>query len=517
MNSERVVIVGAGMVGHRLADELVRRDREGRLDIHLVGDEPYAPYNRILLSEVVAGRMDLAALALPDVDERVTFHRGTTAMHVERSTRRVFLDDVRTLDYDRLAIATGADAFVPPVPGLIAPDGSMPRHAHVLRTLDDCREVAARAVNARRGVVLGGGVLGLEAACGLALRGVEVTLVHAAGHLAQTNLDAFPAATLAALLGDLGIDVRTDSSLGEVRAVGEELSEVVLPDGSVVPADLLLVSCGIRPRTALAVGAGLTCAAGIVVGADLTSPDDDRIAALGDCAQPPEGSTGLVAPGWEQARRLAASWTGGDLPASAPPPAAVRLKAAGVDLVTTGLRSSEAHPDLDRVVTLADHGGRRHVEMVVRGDRLAGMTCLGAPDLAAALSVAFDRATPMPSDPLTLLVPDRSAGDGSPALMPSATTVCRCNGVTKREIVSAWEDGARDVPEVASCTRATTGCGSCRSVVCGLLDWLESSDPAPDPEPGRPARRTSQPVGVLGETSVSGVQHEGTSDETWAS
>lgn len=499
---EQVVVVGAGMVGHRFTEELARRDTGGRYDIHLVGAEDYAPYNRILLSDVLAGQCDVGALPLPEPDpRRVAYQRGTTAVAIDREAGEVELSSGGGLRFDHLVLATGARAFVPPVPGLA--DG-VPRHVHVLRTLDDCREIAARALNARHAVVLGGGVLGLEAACALVRRGVHVTLLHLADRLAESQLDPAPAEVLAASLGDLGIDVRTGVSISEVIAEDGELAAVLLTgrDGLRIPADLLLVSCGVRARTELARAAGLTCDRGIVVDGDLHTVEDPRVHAIGDCAQPPEGSSGLVGPGWQQAARLAARLTG-----TSQPPAAshasvgaptVRLKAAGVDLVTMGVRATQAEPGVDRVVTIGDPAGRRHLELTVRDARLAGVTCVGSPDLAASLSVVFDRGTPLPVDPLALLLPERAEEDGRPALMPSDTPVCRCNGVTKRDIVSAWEAGARSVPGVAASTRATTGCGGCRGIVCGLVEWLQDSDPD----------TASQPGPVVGEGSVAGAQQD---------
>ena len=254
MSRERVVVVGAGMVGLRLVDELVRRDQAGRLDVHLVGAEDYAPYNRILLSDVLAGRCDLAALGLPEPDDLVCFHRGTAAVAVDREAGEVVLDDGARLAFDHVVLATGADAFVPPIPGLV---GGMPRHAHVLRTLDDCRDIAARALNASHAGVLGGGVLGLEAACGLVRRGVRVTLLHIADDLVETQLDAAPAGVLQESLADLGIDVRTATGITEVVDEDGELYAVRLSDGMELPTDLLLLSCGVRPRVDLAREAGL--------------------------------------------------------------------------------------------------------------------------------------------------------------------------------------------------------------------------------------------------------------------
>jgi assimilatory nitrate reductase electron transfer subunit len=484
--TETIVVVGAGMVGHRFAEELVRRDPDGRYDVHLVGAEDYAPYNRILLSDVLAGRCDLAALALPEPDpSRVRLHLGTSVVALDRGSRRVVLSDGGRLHYDHLVLATGAGAFVPPVPGLR-------ESAHVLRTLDDCRDLAARSLNSHHAIVLGGGLLGLEAACGLVRRGVKVTVLHVAGHLMETQLDPAPAGVLAAALDDLGITVRTDVNVVEARADG-----VRFDTGEVVEADLVLVSCGIRARTGLAADAGLTVDRGVVVGDDLRSPDDSAIAALGDCAQAPGGGAGLVAPGWDQAARLAADLTGAAPPAAALATAPVRLKAAGVDLVTMGTTGTRANASRDRVVTVADPAGRRFVELTVRDTRVTGVTCVGAPDLAPSLTVAYDRGTPVPADPLLMLLPDRESDEGSPALMPGATNVCRCNGVTKADIVHAWEGGACSVPEIAAATRATTGCGGCRNVVCGLADWLRDvagdfshDDPAP------------------GETHVAGAQHD---------
>jgi len=472
---EKVVVVGAGMVGHRFVEELVRADRDQRFSVELIGEEEYEPYNRILLSDVLAGRSDLKAISLPLPDSaRVQFWRGVAATGIDREGGRVQLSDGSSRPYDRLVLATGARAFVPPLPGLEAD----PRHVHVLRTLDDCRNIAARAINAKHAVVLGGGVLGLEAACGLRRRGVPVTVIDLDDHVMATQLDAPAARVLAAQLGDLGVEVVTGTSVAEVISAYDELVAVRLTDGRLLTADLMLVSCGVRANADLARGAGLQVDRGIVVDETLTSADP-RVHAIGDCAQAPGGMPGLLAPGWRQAEALARRLVGAEMPTgpTAGGEEPVRLKAVGVDLVTMGVRASAAR-HTDRVVTVSDPTGRRHVDLVVRDDTLVGVTCLGAADVSASLSVAFDRRTPLPIDPLSLLVTEgRAEESASPVRMPGATTVCRCNGVSKKEIVAAWEAGAGTVEAVASATRATTGCGGCKDVVCGLVDWLNASDP----------------------------------------
>lgn len=475
---EKVVVVGAGMVGHRFVDELVRADRVGRFEIELIGEETYEPYNRILLSEVVAGRADLKALSLPLPDsDRVRFSRGVAAVELDLTGRRVLLDDGTSTRFDRLVLATGARAFVPPIDGL----ERNPRHVHVLRTLDDCRYIAARAMNAKHAVVLGGGLLGLEAACGLRRRGVPVTVIDLDDNVMATQLDSGPARMLAGRLRDLGVDVVTGTSIAEVISAYDEIVAVRLADGRLLAADLMVVSCGVRANVGLAGDAGLAVERGIVVDADLTTADS-CVHAIGDCAQSPDPMTGLLAPGWSQAERLVGTLVNGAVSIAAahteaPEAEPVRLKAAGVDLVTMGVRASQARDD-DRLVTVTDSATRRYVELVIRDDTLVGVTCLGAPEISASLAVAFDRRTPLPLDPLTMLVPEgRAEEPTSPVRMPGATTVCRCSSVTKKDIVTAWESGARTADAVAEETRASTGCGGCREVVCGLVDWLNASDP----------------------------------------
>jgi assimilatory nitrate reductase electron transfer subunit len=482
------------MVGHRFADELCRRDPAGRFDVRVVGAEAYEPYNRVLLSEVVAGRAAWRSLTLPELPSRVEVRRSVAARAVDRRARTLLLDDGTEWDWDHLVLATGAAAFVPPLAGL----EERPSHVHVLRDLDDVRAVVARSANARHAVVLGGGVLGLEVAAGLHHRGVGVTLLQVDPTLMAGQLDAAPAAVLARRLEESGVRVRTGTSITEVLSAYGELVAVRLTDGTVMSTDLLLVSCGVRARTELARDAGLPVDRGVLVGRDLASLADPHVHAIGDCAQEPGSVAGLVATGWDQAARLAARLVGTPLEDARPPEGAgdIRLKAVGVDLVALGVRASSALAD-DRVITVDDPAGGRHLSLVVRGEHLVGATVLGAPAVAAEVSVALDRRTPLPRDPLALLTPERAAESTSPTRMPGATAVCRCNSVTKSQVVAAWEAGADSVEKVAARTRATTGCGGCREVVCGLVDWLATVDPpevpasAADGLEARPAARTS--------------------------
>jgi assimilatory nitrate reductase electron transfer subunit len=250
--------------------------------------------------------------------------------------------------------------------------------------------------------------------------------------------------------------------------------------GRVIDAQLLVLAAGTVPETSLASAAGLETAQGILVGHDLRTTIDHSVSAIGDCAQTPTGTSGLVAPGWAQARELARNLVHGTLldPVEIVG-SAMKLKAVGLDVVTMGRRASTADSH-DRVVNLRDASARRHVEVVVRDDTLIGVTCVGAPEIAAHLSTQFDRPGMIPADPLQLLL-GTSAGAVTeavnPTTMPSNTTVCRCNGVSKGDLVREWENGCTTVEELADKTLATTGCGGCTSLVCGIVDWLTEVDP----------------------------------------
>lgn len=552
----RVVVVGHGMVGARFAQDLVARagSGPGSFEVTVLGAEEYEPYNRVLLSDVVAGKVDVAAIGLPAADDpHVTVRRGTEAIAVDRAARRVVTAD-GAYPYDVVVLATGAAARVPDVAGLTDRPAGLPRGAHALRTLDDAREIVAASLNARHAVVVGAGVLGLEVACGLARRGVPVSLVHGGASPMDRQLDTAAGRVVERSLARLGVRTwtaaRTERVVvdpdGHVRGVALRVPETRGDDPGAtravdLDADLLVLACGTVPEAGLARAAGLTVDRGVVVGADLASPDDPRVFAVGDCAQPPEGGTGLVAQGWEQARRLAAALasrapgaedptprvrpshldrpsmalrlatgvvarpaapaTGPATPAAsrtsvtipaAPGTDVVRVKAAGLEIVTMGVCGTRrVHDPAHRTVTLSDPASGRHVEVVVADGLLAGATCVGAPEVGADLTAAYTRRLPVPADPAQLLV--RPVGPApapatTPTHMPDRTTVCQCNGVTKGDLVGCWRDGARSVDELARATRATTGCGGCRDVVCGLVDWLATADPEqPDAAPAEHA------------------------------
>lgn len=478
----KVVVIGNGMVGSRFADDLVRRDVAA--EVTVLGKEHHAPYNRVLLSSVVTGKTDAGSLALPVADPaRVTALTGIAAVAVDRAARVVVDSTGERHHYERLVIATGSQARVPGIQGIANDHGLLPG-VSVLKDLDDARRIVAAIPKARRAVVLGAGVLGLEVATGLAARGLAVTLVHHHGRLMERQLGDAAAQVATGSLARLGVKVITETSVAHAIERRGSLSGVRLTDGTETLTDMLVMCAGTVPDTSLARAAGLPCDRGIVVGSDLASPADAAVFAIGDCAQPPEGGTGLVAQGWDQAKRLAQSWSGvgggaeprGDAASDDEfdPTNVVRVKAAGLDVVTMGLSGKFDHGDRElRAVRMSDPAIGRFVEVVVSHGLLVGATVVGDKQAASDLSAMYTRMLPVPTDPAHLIVRPL-AGAGRPAAtavedMAEADTVCQCNSVSKGRIEAAIGEGCASVEGVASATRAGTGCGDCRSLVARLI------------------------------------------------
>jgi assimilatory nitrate reductase electron transfer subunit len=453
----RVAIIGYGMAGARLAGEL--RSRCADVKVTAFGAEPHRAYNRILLSNLLAGKSREDDLMLAEPASGVDVRVGVPVTAIDPGRRLVrTADDER--EYDAIVLATGSRAIVPP---LGDPD------VLVFRTLDDCRRIVAAAEGARTAIVLGGGLLGIEAARGLAGRGLDVTVVHAAGHLMERQLDPDAGTVLAGTLRTLGIDVHVDA-----LATGWRDGALHLADGGYLQADLLVVACGVRPETSLASDAGLRVERGIVVD-DAMRTSAEGVYAIGDCAEHRGTVYGLVGPAWEQAAIVADRLTGGSLEYGGSR-LVTRLKASGIDLAAMGSTHG------DEVLTFADPYRGTYARLVVRDDRLAGAVLLGDNPTVGTVVQLYDRGGRVPADRRSLLLGRPLGGDAvpaaSPALMPDQAVVCRCNTVTKGRITAAWRAGARTAGEVATATRATTGCGGCTDAVGGILDWLSTVDPS---------------------------------------
>ncbi|MFV0286646.1 MAG: FAD-dependent oxidoreductase [Demequina sp.] len=475
----KVVVIGHGMVGSRFAEDLIARDADARVTV--LGREAAGPYNRVLLSSVVAGKVAPESLAMSAVaGERATVLDGVHAIEIDRAARTV-LDSRGDLHaYDRLVLATGSAARIPDIHGIATDRGLMPG-VSVLKDVADAHSILARIPKARRAVVLGAGVLGLEVATGLAARGIAVTLVHHSGRVMERQLGDAAAQIATGSLAKLGVKVVTETSVAAAIDRRGQLSAVRLTDGTEALTDLLVMCAGTIPEAALARRAGLPCDRGILVGGDLASLVDPHVYAIGDCAQPPEGGSGLVAQGWEQASRLVDALTGASVPVRKPsdddgdPTAIVRVKALGLDVVTMGLSGKFDHGERElRAVRMADPSIGRFVEVVVSHGLLVGATVVGDKECASRLSAMYTRMMPVPADPAHLIVRPLAAAAPAAATavedMDDDATVCQCNTVSKGAICAAIADGCSSVDAVAKATRASTGCGDCRSQVARLIE-----------------------------------------------
>ncbi|MFD0075359.1 MULTISPECIES: NAD(P)/FAD-dependent oxidoreductase [unclassified Streptomyces] len=394
--STRIVVVGGGTAGARLAQ---------RLPVTLLGEEPHAPYNRVLLADVLAGRYAPEVIALPGTREPVRL--GARAVRIDRAARTVTCADGTLVAYDRLVLATGSNPVLPPLRGLRG--AALPAGVHPFRTLDDCLSLDALVRPGVRAVVIGGGLLGVSAARALAERGADVVLTQQGERLMERQLDEHASALLREHVEALGVEVHTECRVSGLRQRDGAVTAVELADGFVLDAQVVVLACGVRPRVALAREAGLDVATGIVVDDSLRT-SDPYIHAIGDCAEHAGRVYGLAGPALEQADVLADAllaeaaadvrYTGTR--------ALTRLTLRGsrpLDLAAFG--EVTARPG-DDVVQLADATRSAYRKVVVRGDRLVGGVLLG--DLAAvgALARAWegDEALPDEAPLLHLLTHD---------------------------------------------------------------------------------------------------------------
>jgi nitrite reductase (NADH) large subunit len=488
-HKERVVVIGNGMAGARFVEELVARRAHADLDIVMFGDEPYGNYNRILLSGVLAGTHDPRDIFINPLgwydDNRVTLHVGTRATRIDRHARMLYTAGDVAAPYDHLVIATGSSAFIPPIANMHDATGSLRPGAFVFRTLDDCDAMTRQATVSKRAAVIGGGLLGLEAAYGLLKLGLEVHVIHLMSHLMEMQLDAGAGDVLRRVLRDMGVHSHLAKSTKEVIATpdGKGVAGLAFGDGSTLDCDMVVVAAGIRPNAELARQAGLSVERGIVVGDDLASPDDQRIYAIGECAQHRGRVYGLVAPLWEQATVLADRLTGANPDASyTGSRVSTKLKVMGLELAAIGEKDSDS-PD-DEVILYAEPSRGVYKKLIVREGRIHGAIVLGDSSVVPGLLQAFDRGSALPEDRAELLVGRAAEGGGatmSIASMSDDAQICNCNGVSKGRILAAVANGCRSLKAVCTATRAGSGCGACKSQVQAVLEMAAGDLVTEDP------------------------------------
>ncbi|GAA4463876.1 nitrite reductase large subunit NirB [Phytohabitans houttuyneae] len=481
---ERLVVIGNGMAGARTVEEILDRGGRERFAITMFGEEPYGNYNRILLSNVLSGVEDEADIflnSLPWYEENgITLRAGVRVERIDRFARVVRAADGTVTPYDKLIIATGSRPYVPPIDGMHHPRRGYHQGVFTFRTIDDTRAMIRYARDHERAVVIGGGLLGLEAARGLQQHGVQVTLLHSAATLMNAQLDAQAGAILRRNVESLGITVEV--SARTVAVVGRDRVEGVrLADGRTIPSDMVVVAAGIRANVEVAALSGLPVERAILVDDHMRVLDETDIYAVGECVQHRGQTYGLVAPLWEQARVLADQITGRDRTAAYHGSrTATKLKVAGVDVAAMGITTPER--DDDEFVVYSEPRRGVYKSVIVRDDRLIGATLLGDVSKVGFLMQAFDRGLPLPEERVRLLFDlGGPPAEESAAELDDGAQVCNCNGVSKGDLVTTVHSGVKTVGGVMDATRAGKGCGSCKSLVAQIVEWAAGGTVEEDP------------------------------------
>jgi nitrite reductase (NADH) large subunit len=459
---EQLSIIGNGMAGVACLENILSHKR--KFDITIFGDETHANYNRILLSSVLAGEREADEITINGLDwyqrNGIGLRLGIRIIDVNTKLRTLTGDDGSVTRYDKLIFATGSSPFIPSITGVCH------RNVFTFRNLDDTRAMLQAAGRGKQAVVIGGGLLGLEAARGLQLQGCEVTVVHLLDTLMDRQLDSTAGDYLRRKLEDLGVGVlcgrATRAILGR-----DEVEAVEFVDGERIPADLVVIAAGIRPNADLARRAGIHCERGIVVN-DYMETSDPRVFAVGECTEHKGETFGLVAPLLEQGKVLAATITGNREPKFEGWKPAAKLKVMGVDVFSAGEYLETPGTD---VVRYEDAGSGIYKKLLVRDNRLKGVVLVGDAADSNRYMDWFRSDADLVVRRRNLLFPEPVADKGqSIAEMPDSETVCGCMGVTKGKIIqSIHEKTIRTMAHLKECTRASTGCGSCSAACEGLL------------------------------------------------
>ena len=475
MKKMQLVMVGNGMAGVRTLEELLKIAPD-LYEITIFGAEPHPNYNRILLSPVLAGEQTLEQIVLNDwawyAEHGITLHAGCTVTEVNRARRTVQAvrgtGETISVPYDRLILATGSNPFMLPIPGKDL-DGVL-----AYRDIADTQAMIDAAAQYRHAVVIGGGLLGLEAANGLMKRGMQVTVVHAGEWLLDRQLDPTAGQMLQKALQERGMaflmQAQTEALLG--NAAGR-VQAVRFKDGSEIPADLVVMAVGIRPNTALAESMRLHVDRGIVVGDTMQTTTDPRIYAVGECAAHRAIAYGLVAPLFEQGRVAANHLAEFGIGRYLGSQTSTKLKVTGIDLFSAGDFMGGAGTE---EIVMSDPGAGQYKKLVLKDDKLVGACLYGNTVdgswyfqlLREGRSVAELRSSLMLGQ--SNLGEGGHAGQNQAAAMPDDAEVCGCNGVTKGTICKAIkEKGLFTLDEVRKHTKASASCGSCTGLVEQLL------------------------------------------------
>ena len=484
MKKLKLVMVGNGMAGVRTLEELLKIAPD-LYDISVFGAEPHPNYNRILLSPVLAGEQTLDEIVLNPwdwyKDNHITLYAGKKVVAVDRVKRVVRADDGTEAPYDRLLLCTGSNPFILPVPGKDLPG------VIAYRDIADTEAMIAAATQYKTAVVIGGGLLGLEAANGLMRRGMTVTVVHVMPTLMERQLDAVAGKMLQKSLEDRGLKFLIGAQTQELIAGSSgRVAAIKFKDGTEVATDLVVMAVGIRPNTQLAEGMKLHCNKGIVVNDTLQTTTDARIYSVGECAAHRGIAYGLVAPLFEQAKVAAnhlAQYGIGRYTGSL---TSTKLKVTGIDLFSAG--DFTGGPDTEEII-MSDPFGGVYKKLVLKDDKLIG-ACLYGDTVDGSYYFKLLRDGRNVADIRDKLMFGESnigdvghEGHNKAATMPDDAEVCGCNGVNKGTICKAIRDkGLFTLDEVRKHTKASASCGSCTGLVEQILMFTAGGDYSATPK-----------------------------------
>ena len=459
---DELVMIGNGMAGVACLEQILKHKK--KFDITVFGDETHANYNRILLSSVLAGEREADDITINGLDwyqtNGIGLRLGVRIVNIDSKMRTITGDDGSVVSYDKLIIATGSRAFIPRI------DGIDKANVFTFRNLEDTQQMMASSGTGKKAVVIGGGLLGLEAARGLQLRGCDVTVVQLQEHLMNLQLDSTGGLHLKRKIEDLGVRVLCNAVTSSLVGNGH-VEGVKLETGETLEADFVVVAAGIRPNSELGLKAGLKVNRGIVVN-DYMETSDPHIFAVGECVEHKGETFGLVAPLFEQGKVLAATITGNREPVFIGWKPAAKLKIMGVDVFSAGEFIESPGTE---VVRYEDAAMGVYKKLLVRNNRLSGVILVGDASDSNRYMEWLRHDTDLVMHRRNLLFPEPVADQGeSVAEISDSETVCGCLGVSKGQIISAiHEKGINTMAQLKECTRASTGCGSCSATCQQIL------------------------------------------------
>jgi nitrite reductase (NADH) large subunit len=467
-----VVVIGNGMVGHRFLEQLC--NGEGApAQITVLCEEPRAAYDRVHLTSYLGGQsaeelslVEAGFFERTRIDVRLAEH----AVAIDRERQLVETSKGTSIHYDRLVLATGSAPFVPPIPGRDRPG------CFVYRTLEDLDAIRAASANAKTGVVIGGGLLGLEAAKALKDLGLETHVVEFSPRLMAVQIDDFGGRVLRARIAELGVGIHTGKQTLEIVAGTALAQQLRFADGATLETDLIVFSAGIRPRDELARAAGLPVGerGGIVID-DTCHTSDPHILAIGECAAWNGKLFGLVAPGYQMAAIAAAQLRGDSSARFGGADMSTKLKLLGVDVASIG--DAHAATQGARICSFIDERRQIYKKLVLNaaGTRALGAILVGETEEYGTLLQLVQNDMELPANPEQLILPAGNDSAASPLLgpaaLPAAAQICSCNNVSKGDLCTAIAGGAATLGAIKKCTKAASSCGGCAPLVTQILKY----------------------------------------------